>query len=148
MHSELHNCVKKICSLNYTLSDVDKQEKLHLFRVCFPVILMHKFSLKMTFSDALLFHIGLIPCVLISMSPVQISKHTDAQTHARTHQHTRFCVLDCRLHGCLLGSQVTVHQTLWKLLSHTHLLLCTAPEEVSSCRFSAGQTWRWRQLVI
>ncbi|MEQ2200532.1 hypothetical protein XENOCAPTIV_030644, partial [Xenoophorus captivus] len=39
-------------------------------------------------------------------------------------------------------------QTLWKLLFHTLSPPLQAPEDISGCRFSADQAWRWRQLVI
>lgn len=91
-------------------------------------------------------HIGLIPSVVTS-----VWQHvTRSVSLTQTHTHTSLC-LTARHHGCLLGAQVTADRRdrLYRNLSPTPPLpLRRAPEEVSSCRFSAGQAWRWRRLVI
>lgn len=83
-------------------------------------------------------------------TPTHRNTHTCARARTHTHTHSPPC-LTARHRGCLLRAQVTADRRdrLYGSLSPTPTLpLRRAPEEVSGCRFSAGQAWCWRQLVI
>lgn len=94
-------------------------------------------------------HTGLIPTVVTSVwqhVTHPISKHTHSLPH--THTNTHSSVPDCEALWLSAGSSGYGRPDFMEASLPHPLPLRRAPEEVSSCRFSAGQAWSWRRLVI